>query len=116
MQLLDNLKFQDRNPDADPLLVDKDARILRFCLQPHQSIVEHMVPHSPFYVVVLKGHGIFVDGSGKETRVGPNALLVFEPGESHAVRAQNEELVFVGFLQGVPGMREDRVGGELGRR
>jgi quercetin dioxygenase-like cupin family protein len=113
--MLENLQFQDRNPDADPLLVDKDVRILRFSLRPRQVIAEHTVPHSPFYVVVLKGHGVFTDGSGKETRVRPNDLLVFEPGESHAVRAEDEELVFVGFLQSAPGMREGRVGGELGR-
>ena len=115
MQLLDNLKFQEENPVADPLYVDKDGRILRFCLKPQQSIVEHSVPTSPFYVVVLKGRGIFTDGSGREESMGPNSLMVFDPGENHTVRALDEELVFVGFLHGVPGMREDRVGGELGR-
>jgi hypothetical protein len=28
--------------------------------------------------------------------------LIFEPGEVHAIRAQDEELVFVAFLHGAP--------------
>jgi len=114
MHLLEELKFKEGEPLAEPLLVDKDGRILRFCLQPHQSIVEHNVPNSPFYVIVLKGEGIFADSSGKEEKIGPHSLMVFDPGENHSVRALNEELVFVGFLQGVPGTREERVGGVMG--
>jgi quercetin dioxygenase-like cupin family protein len=114
MQLLDHLRFQEMNPVADPLFVDKEGRILRFCLRPGQSIIEHEVPHSPFYVVVLQGHGIFTYG-GQEMRAGPYALLVFDPGEKHSVRALDEEFVFVGFLHGAPGTREGRTGGELGR-
>ena len=114
MQLMDELKFKENEPSAEPLLVDKDGRILRFCLQPHQQMTEHNVPHSPFSVVVLKGQGIFTDGAGKEAQLGPNALIVFEPGENHAVRALEQELVFVGFLAGVPGTREERVGGRMG--
>ncbi len=114
MQLLDELKFKENEPSAEPLLVDKDGRILRFCLQPHQHIVAHSVPHSPFYVVVLKGQGVFTDGNGKEEQIGPNSLMVFDPGEKHSVRALDEYLVFVGFLLGVPGTREERVGGRMG--
>lgn len=115
MQLLDELKFKEDDPVAEPLLVDKNGRVLRFCLQPHQSIVEHNVPQSPFYVVVLKGQGIFTDESGKEEQFGPNSLMVFDPGENHSVRALDEELVFVGFLHGVPGTREERIGGTMGQ-
>lgn len=114
MQLLGELKFKENEASAEPLLVDKDGRILRFCLQPHQSIVEHNVPHSPFTVIVLKGEGVFTDGSGKQKQVGPNSLLAFDPGENHSVRALDQELVFVGFLLGVPGTREERVGGTMG--
>ncbi len=115
MSMLDHVHFRDENPIADPLYVDKDGRILLFSLKPGQSIVEHNVPHSPFYVVVLKGAGIFTDGNDSEERLGPNSLLIFDPSENHSVRALDEELVFVGILHGVPTMREDRVGGDLGR-
>lgn len=37
MQLLNKLKFKENEPFAEPLLVNKDGRILRFCLQPHQK-------------------------------------------------------------------------------
>src|SRR5690606_20680974 len=100
---------------AEPLLVDKNGRVLRFCLQPHQSIVEHNVPQSPFYVVVLKGQGMFADSDGKEEQIGPNSLMIFDPGENHSVRALDEELVFVGFLHSMPGTREERAGGTMGK-
>ena len=115
IHLFDELQFKEQDPSAEPLYVDKDGRILRFCLRPHQTITEHTVPHSPFYVIVLKGRGVFTDGRGKESEFGPNSLLVFEPDENHSVRALDEDLVFVGVLHGVPGTREERVGGTLGR-
>jgi quercetin dioxygenase-like cupin family protein len=71
------------------------------------------VPHSPFYVVVLKGHGMFAANGEPEQAFGPNSLLIFDPGEAHSVRALDEELVFIGFLQGVADMRPDRTGGEM---
>lgn len=114
MQLLDDLKFKDSEPLAEPLLVDTDGRILRFCLRPHQRIAEHNVPHSPFYVVVLSGQGMFASRDGEEVQIGPGSLLVFEPGENHAVRALEDDLVMVGFLQGAPGTRSDRTGGVMG--
>ena len=92
-----------------------DGRVLRFMLKAGQSIREHNAPDSPFYVVVLQGHGLFSGGDGQELRVGPHDLLIFAPGENHEIKAQDEDLVFVGFLQGVPGTRPYRIGGELGR-
>ncbi len=112
-QLLDQLEFHESVPFAQPLLVDKDARILRWMLKPGQSIIEHSVPHSPFFVVIIKGHGMFTTHGGEEQKFGPDSLLIFEPGEAHTVRALDEELVFIGFLQGVAGTRDDRVGGEM---
>ena len=115
-QLLENLEFHDKNPYAQPLFVDKGGRILRFTLRPGQDITEHDAPNSPFYVIVLKGYGMFTGGDGKEARFGPNSLLIFDHGESHAIRALDEELVFVGFLQGVPNTRPEKVGGEIAQK
>ncbi len=115
INLLENLEFHDDNPYAQPLFVDSHGRALRFTLKPGQSIGRHNAPDSPFYVVVLKGHGIFAGEDGQEHRVGPHTLLIFDPGENHQVRAVNEELVFAGFLHGVPGTRPDHLGGEIGR-
>ena len=103
LQVLDNLKFHDENPYAEPVWVDDQGRVLRFMLRPGQVIREHNAPSSPFYVVVLQGRGIFTGGNGEEQTVGPNSLVAFAPGENHAVRALDEPLVFVGVLHGVPG-------------
>lgn len=114
-QLLEALAFHDAVPFAQPLLVDQHSRILRWMLKPGQQIAEHKVPDSPFYVVVLKGRGIFAGQDGKEQEYGPHSLLIFEQGETHMVRALDEELIFVSFLQGVDSMRPERTGGEIGR-
>jgi quercetin dioxygenase-like cupin family protein len=114
-QLLEGLEFRDNHPYSEPLFVDVYGRILRFTLKPGQSIAEHNTPHSPFYVVVLQGRGIFSGSDGQEQEIGTNTLLIFDPAENHAIRALDENLVFVGFLHGVPATRPDRVGGELGQ-
>lgn len=105
VQLLENLEFHDKNPNAEPLFVSEEGRILRFTLRPGQVVREHSAPHSPVYIVVLKGHGMFAGADGKEQQFGPNALLIFEAGESHAARALDEDLVFVTFLREAPGAR-----------
>lgn len=100
--LMEGLQFHQKNPNAEPLHVDAQGRVLRFTLLPGQSIREHLVPSSPFYVVVLKGQGVFTGKDGTEHSFGPNTLLVFDPGERHTVRAL-DELIFVGILHGAPG-------------
>ena len=115
MQLLEDLEFHESEPYAQPLFVDQYGRVIRFCMKPGQVIREHRAASSPFYAVVVKGRGIFVGADGQEQQVGPNALLVFEPGEDHEVRAMDEEFVFVGFLHGASGTRPEHLGGTLGR-
>lgn len=94
--------FNDKGSHAEPLHVDQNGRVILFTLKPDQTIREHNAPSSPFYVIVLKGQGVFTGGDGVEQTVGPNMLLVFDPGEEHTVRAI-DEFVFVGFLHGAPG-------------
>jgi len=101
-QLLDNLEFREKNPYAEPLYVEQDGRVLRFTLRPGQQVREHNAPHSPVYIVVIKGIGLFSGGDGIESQYGPNSLLIYDIGENHAIRALDEELVFVAFLRGVP--------------
>jgi quercetin dioxygenase-like cupin family protein len=100
VQLLKGLEFHDNNPYAEPLHVDKNGRALRFTLRPGQSVREHNAPQSPVYIVVLKGQGAFAGGNGEEKPLGPNSLVIFEPGENHSIRAQAEELVFIAILHG----------------
>ena len=114
-QRLEDLEFHQSVPFAQTLFVRNDGRVLRWMLLPGQRITEHTVPHSPFYVVVLKGHGMFAANGEQEQQFGPDSLLIFDPGEAHSVRALDEDLIFIGFLQEVADMRPDRTGGEIGR-
>ena len=56
---------------------------------------------------------MFAGADGVEREFGPNDILIFDKGETHAVRALDEELVFVGFLRGVEGTRPGKIGGLL---
>jgi quercetin dioxygenase-like cupin family protein len=84
-------------------------------LKPGQKIAEHKVPDSPFYVVVVKGRGMFSGHDGQQYEYGPGSLLILDPGELHTVSTLDEELVFISFMQAVDNMRPNRAGGEIGR-
>ena len=90
--MLEDLQFGKNNPHG---------RAILFTLKASQTIREHNVPSSPFFVVVLKGKGIFTGGNGIERTCGVDMLLVFNAGETHHIRAV-QELIFVGFLHAVP--------------
>lgn len=102
-RLMEGWEFNDKNPYAQPLYVSHDGRILRYALRPGQMIREHQAPHSPVYIVVLNGQGMFAGADGKEQLFGTNALIIFEAGEIHSIRALEEDLVFVTFMHGAPG-------------
>ena len=111
IDLLDDLKFSDKDPHAESLHYDTEGRAIRFMLKPGQSIPEHRVPSSPFLVVVLKGTGLFAGADGVERTCGPDTLLVFDPAENHTVRAL-DELVFIGILHGI--QPPDQTGSRIG--
>ncbi len=67
--LLEGLEFREAAAYSQPLFVDEHSRVLRFTLKPGQTIRQHEAPHSPFYVVVLKGRGVFSDGFGQGAAV-----------------------------------------------
>jgi len=102
IMLHDAVVFHEKDPFAEPLFVDQSGRILRFALKPGQVVKEHTAPHSPVYILIQKGTGLFSGGNHKEQRFGPGTLLVFDTGETHAIRAEAEELIFITFLHGVP--------------
>ena len=102
INLMDVTEFHPKNPYAKPLHVDKNGRALLFALRPDQSIREHNAPSSPFYIVILKGRGVFTSEDGNGQTFGPGTLLIFGPGENHSIRAL-EELVFISILHGAPG-------------
>jgi quercetin dioxygenase-like cupin family protein len=77
-----------------------DARALRFAFLPGQQLEAHESPHSPVHLVVLQGTGEFTGRDGKPRRLGPGTLVVFDTGESHTVRALDEELVYLSIYNG----------------
>jgi quercetin dioxygenase-like cupin family protein len=103
--LLKDIKFHEKDPNAEPLFVSDEARVLRFTLRPGQVVREHNAPHSPVVVTVLEGRGMFAGGDGVEQQCGPNDLLIFSEGEAHAIRALNEDLIFTVFLREAPDAR-----------
>jgi quercetin dioxygenase-like cupin family protein len=113
--LMKEIQFNNADGHAEPIYVDRQGRALRFALKPRQSFKKHNSPNSPFYAVVLKGKGMFSGSDGKEIKCAPNALLIFEPGENHTIRALDEELVFIGFLHGEPSNVSEKQGGKLGQ-
>lgn len=102
VSIYENLVFHDANPYAEPLFVDPAGRVLRFTLQPGQSVREHTAPSSPVYLLTLQGAGHYSGEDGREERFGPGTLVVYDVGERHAIRAEGEQLVFLAFLHGAP--------------
>jgi quercetin dioxygenase-like cupin family protein len=102
LSLLENIEFHAQSPYAEPLLVSDEARILRFSLRPGQVVQEHTAPHSPVFVTVLQGQGLFAGADGVGQSFGPNSLVIFDAGENHSIRALNEDLVVLVFLREAP--------------
>lgn len=104
--IYDDIIFHEKNPYAEPLFVDANSRVLRFALKPGQSIAEHNAPHSPLHIFIIRGSGLFSGGDQKQQRFSQGMLLTFDMGEYHAVQAEDEELVFLAFMHGVPEKRK----------
>lgn len=102
ISVYDNIIFHEQNPYTEPLFVDKGGRVLRFALKPGQAIREQSAPHSLLYIVIMQGSGLFSGGDQKAQRFGRGMMLAFDMGEEHAILAEDEELVFLAFLHGVP--------------
>lgn len=113
VHLLENLHFDERHPASEALLGDAQQRILRFCLQPHQSIPVHRSPASSASLIVLAGSGLCSGEDGIDILLNPCDLALLDVGEAHALRALDQEWVFLLVLQGVPGEHAP-VGSSLG--
>ncbi len=49
--------------------------------------------------IIVSGTGVFTDGNGKETVVGPRSVTIAGPGESHALRNDSDEdLIFIDLI------------------
>jgi len=97
-KLLDSLVFKEHGPHAEPVSVSEGGRILRFTLRAGQALREHKAPHSDVHLVVLQGFGSFSGEGGQEETLGPGEMAAFSAGQSHAVQALDEDLVFLAIL------------------
>lgn len=100
--LFENVIFNEPNPNAEPLHVDRHGRILRFALKPGQVVREHNAPNSPVNIVILQGHGLFAGGDGQEQKLGPETMILFDPGENHTIKALDEPFIFIVILHEAP--------------
>ena len=98
----ENVIFSDKNPNAEPLHVDENGRVLRFALRPGQVVREHNAPNSPVNIVVLQGNCLFAGADGREQNLGPSHMVLYDPGEDHTIRALDEPLVFLVVLHEAP--------------
>ena len=96
--LLENFKFNDDRPHAETLFNNETSKVIRFSFKPGQELKEHRAPRYKLNIIVLQGKGVFAGEDGQELLVNPMTLLRFEVNELHKVRALEEELVFVAFL------------------
>ena len=80
-----------------------DARVVVFRIAPGQAVERH-VTRSSVVMQVLSGSGT-VSGADEERQVGPGMMLTFVPGESHGMRAVDEELVIFATIAPRPGAR-----------
>lgn len=78
--------------------------------------MQRCAPHSPFFAVIFQGRGGFAGEDRQERLCGPNSLVIFAPGERHSVRALDEKLVFVAFMEPAPSIEEGALSGEIIRR
>ena len=71
----------------------------RMTLKKGASIGMHKHVDNDDTYIILSGEGVFTDGAGKETVVGPRSVTIAGPGESHALRNdKDEDLIFIDLI------------------
>lgn len=100
--ILDDVEFNDDHPAAKSILIDKDSRLIRFCLLPGQIIKEHSSPSSPVYIIILEGKGLFSNEEGILEKFGENTCIKYDQNEKHSIQAIDEKLIFIALLRGSP--------------
>ena len=87
------------------ILDSPDARLLVFRIEPGQAVAPH---HSGSTVIlaVLEGEGIVMGKEGERVcRIGD--VVVYEPGETHGMRATDTTLKLLATIAPRPGERRD---------
>ena len=90
-------KFAFRREQATKDQAVKEIGLMT--LKKGDSIGLHAHANNEDTYIIVSGRGIFTDGSGKETVVGPKAVTIAVAGESHALRNEDDEdLVFIDLI------------------
>jgi quercetin dioxygenase-like cupin family protein len=95
-------------PDGvrSPVVLDSSAaRAILVELRPGESLGDHEVREHA-WVVVISGDVAFTTATGEEERAPGGTLVAFEPGERHAVVAENGARLLM-FLAPWPGAGHD---------
>ena len=80
-----------------------DARLVVFRLAPGQEVAPHTSP-STVLLTVLEGTGT-LSGADEERRCTAGDVVAYEPGELHAMRADDGELLLLATITPRPGSR-----------
>lgn len=95
---LENYVFGEAGPYAQQLNSDQMGKIVRYTLKPGQELDETHAPFLPRYFVVVQGSGMFISEDGSMKECGPGSIILFDPKEENSIKADNEELIVLGFL------------------
>lgn len=82
-----------------------DARLVVFRLAPGQAVPPHR-NRSSVQLTVLAGHGTLSgeeDGTPVERRCSAGDVVLYAPGELHAMRAEDAELLLLATITPRPG-------------
>ncbi|MCC6316625.1 MAG: cupin domain-containing protein [Gemmatimonadaceae bacterium] len=81
-----------------------DVRVALFRIEPGQQVAVHTSPSSVLLHVV-SGSGIVSGADGVEQRVSAGAIVTYEPGEPHGMRADSETFTLAATIAPRPAAR-----------
>ena len=90
-------KFAFRREQATKDQAIKEIGLMT--LKKGDSIGVHKHANNEDTYIIVSGKGVFTDGDGKETVVGPRSVTIAVAGESHGLRNdEDEDLVFIDLI------------------
>lgn len=81
----------------------RDVRLVVFRIAPGQAVPSH-TSRSTVVLQVISGGGL-ISGPEVEIPAAAGAVIAFEPGEEHGMRALDSELVILATIAPRPGSR-----------
>jgi len=103
----DAVSASPSRPATAILLDTPDARLVVFRIAPGQSVAPHRNA-STVMLTVLDGEGILSGGDG-ERHCAAGDVVVYEPSETHGMRATHSELLLLATITPRPGERPNGI-------